>query len=65
LDRHFWAMNADCSDPARLVGTRITLASDRDGDLEVYSMDRDGSGVAQVTTNSDVYDADPDWQPLP
>ena len=46
-------------------GTRITFASDRDGDFDIYTMDADGSDVAQVTTNSDADDIDPDWQPLP
>jgi TolB protein len=30
-------------------GTKITFASDRDGDLDFYTMDADGSDVAQVT----------------
>jgi hypothetical protein len=29
----------------------ITFASDRDGDFDIYTMDADGSDVAQVTTN--------------
>jgi hypothetical protein len=28
-------------------------------------MESNGSNVAQVTTNSDADDLDPDWQPLP
>ena len=45
-------------------GTRITFASDRDGDFDIYTMDADGSDVAQVT-NSPGGDFSPDWQPLP
>ncbi|MFW6313046.1 MAG: hypothetical protein ACOC2N_04095 [Spirochaetota bacterium] len=30
----------------------IAFSSDRDGDDEVYSMDADGTNVAQVTSNS-------------
>jgi hypothetical protein len=47
-------------------GTKITFASNRDGyDFEIYTMDADGSNVAQVTTNWDADDLDPDWQPPP
>jgi Tol biopolymer transport system component len=70
-----YVMNADGSGktnltnhPARDInphwspdGTRITFASDRDGDLDIYTMAADGSDVAQVTTNSEVDDLDPDW----
>jgi dipeptidyl aminopeptidase/acylaminoacyl peptidase len=46
-------------------GTKITFASDRDGDSDIYTMDADGSDVAQVTNARYDDGLDPDWQPLP
>jgi len=43
-------------------GSRIVFASDRDGDFEIYLMDRDGANVTQLTHNS-VEDWDPAWSP--
>jgi hypothetical protein len=45
-------------------GTKIAFMSDRDGVIEIYTMDADGSDVAQVTKNSGAADVFPDWQPL-
>jgi Tol biopolymer transport system component len=57
-------------------GTRIAFSSERDSDegggpyvggpfSDIYTMDVDGSDVAQVTkTPGDVEVLDPDWQPL-
>src|SRR5215203_3773033 len=46
-------------------GTKIVLSSDRDGgDYDLYTMDADGSDVAQVT-NLRGDEEHPDWQPLP
>jgi len=44
-------------------GTKIVFSSDRDGgdDFHLYTMDADGSDVAQVTAH---YAVEPDWQPL-
>jgi TolB protein len=42
-----------------LKGT-IAFDSRRDGDLEIYVMNADGSGVTQVTNNV-VFDLDPAW----
>ena len=45
-------------------GTKITFSSDRrGGDTEIYTMDADGTEVAQVT-NSPKNEISPDWQPL-
>jgi WD40-like Beta Propeller Repeat len=45
-------------------GKKITFSSDRDGgDYDIYTMDADGSDVAQVTKNSGVNDSLPDWLP--
>ena len=41
---------------------RIAFASDRDGDFEIYSIEPDGTGLLQLTTNS-VDDDDPSWSP--
>lgn len=41
---------------------RIVLASDRDGDFEIFVMDVDGSDLRQITSN-DVDDVRPDWAP--
>ena len=41
---------------------RIVFHSDRDGDDEIYTMNADGSGVRQLTRNSDD-DGLPDWSP--
>ena len=41
---------------------RITFASDRDGDFEIYSIEPDGTGLVQLTTNT-VDDDDPSWSP--
>jgi Tol biopolymer transport system component len=45
-------------------GTKIVFSSDRDGgDYDLYTMDTDGSDVAQVT-NLPGDEHTPDWQPL-
>jgi Tol biopolymer transport system component len=38
--------------PPPPAAARIVFASNRDGDNEIYSMDPDGSGVTQLTTNT-------------
>ena len=43
--------------------SKIAFESDRDGDVEVYTMDRDGSDVTQVTSNT-YRDRLEDWQPI-
>lgn len=45
-----------------LDGRKIVFSSDRDGDSEVYVMNVDGSGLAQLTKNSG-YDGRPKWSP--
>ncbi len=46
---------------AGLIG-KIAFASDRDGNLEVYSMDADGGGQTRVTENP-AEDYSPAWSP--
>lgn len=41
---------------------RIAFTSDRDGDPEIYTMARDGSGIVQLTSNT-VADSAPAWSP--
>ena len=55
------ATSAACggSDPS--VGS-IVLESDRDGEPEIFVLDRDGGAPLQLTDN-DVFDGNPDWSP--
>ena len=41
---------------------RIAFVSERDGDADIYAMNADGSGLAQLTDN-DSRDRDPAWSP--
>jgi Tol biopolymer transport system component len=77
-DREVYVINADGSGGTALTrnsaldetpawspdGTKITFASDMDGDKDIYTMDAHGSDVAQVT-NLPGDEGHPDWQPLP
>ena len=42
--------------------SKIAFASDRDGDLEVFVMNADGTGVTQLTDHDD-WDRKPAWSP--
>ncbi len=44
-------------------GTKIAFASDRDGNLEIYMMDADGSNQVNLTRNP-ADDAAPSWSPF-
>jgi len=44
-------------------GNRIAFSSDRDGDFEIYTMNTNGTGILQLTTNSFAEDRAPDWSP--
>ncbi|MGH7563341.1 MAG: TolB family protein [Gemmatimonadota bacterium] len=44
------------------LGERIVFSSDRDGDLEIYVMNADGSGVEQLTDDPGG-DFEPAWSP--
>lgn len=55
------AASDDKAAAGRLQG-RITFASDRDGDFEIYVMNADGSGLRQVTRNRR-QDFSPSWSP--
>ncbi len=43
-------------------GTRIAFQSNRDGNAEIYVMNRDGSGIRRVT-NHPLSDTTPTWSP--
>ncbi|MCH8038222.1 MAG: PD40 domain-containing protein, partial [Proteobacteria bacterium] len=44
-------------------GGRIVFGSERDGNLEIYSMLADGTGEVQRLTNNPGIDGDPAWSP--
>jgi Tol biopolymer transport system component len=44
-------------------GTRIAFESERDGNLEIYVMNADGSGVTRLT-NDPASDSTPAWSPF-
>ena len=43
-------------------GSRIAFESDRDGDMEIYAMNADGTDVVRLTDNS-IHDEGPVWSP--
>jgi TolB protein len=70
-------MSADGSNPMNLTnnsakdtdpcwspdGTKIAFASDRDGNLEIYTMAVDGSNITRLTDNA-AEDSSPTWKPV-
>ena len=50
------------SSPSELP-PRIAFVSDRDGNAEIYIMDRDGSNLTNLTHNEGGNDAMPTWSP--
>jgi TolB protein len=55
-------LTAAATAPAQLTNTKIAFVSDRDGNLEIYVMNPDGTGQTRLTNNSAV-DAIPAWSP--
>jgi Tol biopolymer transport system component len=53
-------INSVCAAATPPGETQIVFASDRDGDLEIYVMDADGSNLRQLTFNN-VIDDKPSW----
>jgi Tol biopolymer transport system component len=60
----FLVAGAGISAIAVVLGSngRIAFASERDGDFEIYSIEPDGTGLLQLTTNA-LDDDDPSWSP--
>ena len=46
----------------QFLNTQIAFVSERDGNLEIYSMKTDGSSLARLTDNP-ANDVEPDWSP--
>ncbi len=44
-------------------GFRIVFSSDHDGDDELYTINSDGTSLAQLTDNDGISDRDPAWSP--
>jgi len=44
-------------------GQRIAFVTYRDGDAEIYVMDRDGANQINLTNDTNEYDGEPDWSP--
>ena len=42
-------------------GEQIAFHSTRDGDEEIFIMNADGTGVTQLTFNTNIFDAVPTW----
>jgi Tol biopolymer transport system component len=42
---------------------RIAFASDRDGDYDIWSIRPDGSGLVNLTADSEAFDFGPNWRP--
>ena len=55
------ATAAACGGSEPSVGS-IAIQSDRDGDAEIFVLDRHGGAPLQLTDN-DVFDGNPDWSP--
>src|SRR5437899_2073196 len=53
---------AQSSGAASSVQGKIAFTSNRDGNVEIYVMNADGTGVTRLT-NSVGYDQDPAWSP--
>jgi len=45
-------------------GKKITFASNRQGDFDIFTMGADGSNQTNLTNSPTVAEIDPDWQPL-
>ncbi len=44
-------------------GSKIAFVTNRDGDLEIYSMNADGSGATNLTQSPSSDETSPDWAP--
>ena len=48
--------------PGTLSDTKLAFVSTRDGNIEIYGMNPDGSGQTRLTNNA-AFDYDPSWSP--
>jgi TolB protein len=56
-----FGLSVDDTDPSwSSDGTRIAFESNRDGDIEIWVMNADGSGARNLTNNPS-YEVDPSW----
>ncbi len=53
---------ARLANAASLLPSKLAFNSDRDGNVEIYSMNSDGSNLIRLT-NSPFFDGAPDWSP--
>jgi Tol biopolymer transport system component len=58
----WWEDASDLSPTWSPDGTRLAFASKRDGDWEIYTMDRDGGNLARLTEHP-ADDTNPAWSP--
>jgi TolB protein len=72
-----WVMDADGANQVPLTddadtnmqpawspdGTTIVFVSNRDGNLELYRISPDGTGLARITNTPEVHEENPDWSP--
>jgi Tol biopolymer transport system component len=72
-----WVMDADGGNQTPLTddldtnmqpawspdGSTIVFVSNRDGNLELYRIDPDGSDLARITNTPGVHEENPDWSP--
>ena len=45
-------------------GTKIVFASQGDGALDLFVINKDGTGVTDITNSGDLAESQPSWQPL-
>jgi Tol biopolymer transport system component len=45
------------------VNGKIAFASNQDGDMEIFTIEPNGTGLAQLTTNTGIDDRQPAWSP--
>jgi len=54
--------NSEVAQSISMLPSKLVFNSDRDGNVEIYSMNPDGSEITRLT-NSPFFDGAPDWSP--